>query len=373
MEDSASEGTPRRFAVLYNHDFQDGEPSDPGQRPSFAEANEDVVKTSAEVQEVLRAQGLEADRIPVRGALGPVLELLCERRAHAVFNLVESLDNDASRESELPALLEAARVPYTGNGPAPLRLAYKKDQARQVLAAHHVPVARCMVVRRLEEATDGKLARLGLPVFVKPARADASIGIDQGSVFSSRRNLRKRIAWLLENVAGPVLVEAYLPGPEFNVAIFPDPYAGRLSLTEIDFSRCGGENLFPVVTYGSKWIPTAVEYAAFSRPPSEDVPHSLRNEILRVARAAFMALGGTSYGRVDLRLDARGRPMVIDVNPNPDLAPDAGLATAARAVGVSYAQLVLSVAAGASLKGQHAAPSALALRPRTSGFPTAAY
>ena len=372
MDEDSSPDNPRRYAVVYNHDFQTAPPHDPTRRPFFLEASKDVVKTAAHVRAVLDARGEETCLIPVDSTLDGTLSLLLKRKVDAVFNLVESLGNDSSREPELPMLLEEAGIPYTGNPPAALRLAYRKDQARQLLAAHSLPVARCLTVRRPEEATDGKLARLGLPVFVKPARTDASIGIDQGSVFFSRRRLRKRVASLLEQVSGPVLIEEYLPGPEFNVAIFPNPYHGRLSLTEIDFSRCPGE-LAPVVTYSSKWHPEAPEYAAFSRPCSDLVPKPLQNEILHIARAAFLTLGGTSYGRVDLRLDLRGRPVVIDVNPNPDLAPDAGLAVAACALGMSYSELVLSIAAGASLKESHASTPSLALRPRTFGCATAAY
>jgi D-alanine-D-alanine ligase len=372
MGEESSQGNSRRFAVVYNHDFEASPPNEPRRRSSFIEANEGVARTAAGVRDILAAHGHETSLSPVEGDLEPTVSLLLEGRADAVFNLVESLGGDSSREPELPGRLEAAGIPYTGNGPAALRLAFRKDQARQVLAAHSLPVAPCLTIRRLQEATDRKLSRLGLPVFVKPARADASIGIDPGSVFHSRRRLRNRIGWLQEQVPGPVLIEEYLPGPEFNVAIFPNPYHGRFSLTEIDFSPCPGD-LPPVVTYSSKWLPGAPEYAAFSRPCSEAVPKSLQNEIVHIARAAFLALGGTSYGRVDLRLDAAGRPTVIDVNPNPDLAPDAGLAIAARAVGVSYPELVLAIAADASLKERHAPTPPLALRPRTFGCATAAY
>ena len=372
MDEGSSEDNPRRFAVVYNHDFQAASSYAPTLRPSFIESSEEVVKTAAEVRAVLTAHGFDTCLIPVDRTLDDTLSLLLDRKVDTVFNLVESLGNDSSREPELPMLLEEAGIPYTGNPPAALRLAYRKDQARRLLAAHSLPVAPCLTVWRPEEATDAKLARLGLPLFVKPARADASIGIDQGSVFFNRRRLKKRIASLLEQVSGPVLIEEYLPGPEFNVAIFPNPYTGTLSLTEIDFSRCP-QGLSPVVTYGSKWLPEAPEYAAFSRPCSDRTGKPLQNEILRISRAAFLTLGGTSYGRVDLRLDVRGRPVLIDVNPNPDLAPDAGMAIAARASGVSYPELVLSIAAGASLKGSHASAPSRAKRPRTFGCATAAY
>jgi D-alanine-D-alanine ligase len=372
MGEESSQGKPRRFAVVYNHDFEAFPPRGPTRRTPFVEANEGVVRTAAGVCSILAAHGYETSLSPVEGDLEPILSRLLVGRADAVFNLVESIGDDSSREPELPGRLEAAGIPYTGNGPAALRLAFRKDRARGMLAAHSLPVARCLTVQCPEEATHRKLSRLGLPVFVKPARADASIGIDQGSVFHNRRRLKERIGWLQKQVPGPVLIEEYLPGPEFNVAIFPNPYHGRLSLTEIDFSPCPGD-LPHVVTYSSKWLPEAPDYAAFSRPCSEAVPKPLRNEIVHIARAAFLALGGTSYGRVDLRLDAGGRPTVIDVNPNPDLAPDAGLAIAARAVGVSYPELVLAIAAGASLKESHASTPPLALRPRTFGCATAAY
>jgi hypothetical protein len=229
MDEDSSEDNLRRFAVVYNLDFRAPPRHDPSHRPSFVEASEEVVRTATEVEAVLAAHGLETCLVPVDGTLDDILSLLLERNVDTVFNLVESLDNDSSREPELPMLLEEAGIPYTGNPPAALRLAYRKDQARQLLAAHSLPVARCLTVWRPEQATDGKLARLGLPVFVKPARTDASIGIDQGSVFVSRRRLKKRIASLLEQVSGPVLIEEYLPGPEFNVAIFPNPHSGTLS------------------------------------------------------------------------------------------------------------------------------------------------
>jgi len=362
----------QRVAVVFNQDYEVSASADSSARCPWLEANASIAGTAEVVQGILASAGVEATCIPVSGHPDGLVATLIERKFDAVFNLVESLDGDASREYELPALLETAGIPYTGNAPSALRLCFMKDRAKLLLAAHGYPVPRGLAAWRPEEITDSRLSRLGLPLFVKPGRSDASIGIDQNSVFPSRRGLRKRCDWLMANVSPPVLIEQYLPGPEYNVAILPDPFSGLLIATRIDFSGCP-EGLLPVVTYSSKWLSASPEYAAVSRPFSEETPESLRKSILRIARGAFLSLGGTSYGRVDLRLDEAGRPVVIDVNPNPDLAAEAGIAVAAASTGLAYRDFILTLAAGASLKESHVSSPVASLRPRTFSCLTAAY
>jgi D-alanine-D-alanine ligase len=183
-------------------------------------------------------------------------------------------------------------------------------------------------------------ARLELPAFVKPARVDGSIGIDAASVVHDLSALRARVQCLSEaGIAGPYLIEEFLPGKEINVSLFPDP-DGHCVATEIDFSPVPA-HLPRFITYDSKWNPESPEYASKSVPARLDP--ALHAEVDALARSAFGALGGSAYGRVDMRLDREGRPCVIDVNPNNDIHPDAGLVTAARSIGWSYPQLIARV------------------------------
>jgi D-alanine-D-alanine ligase len=312
---------PARTAVLVNTDFL-ARPDAPGYACDAA-----VLDTARAIGDVLRTLGVEVLQIEVADTLQELPSQL--RGLETVFNLIESIDGDYGREWEVPELLDRIGVRYTGNGLRTLQLCQEKDRARALLTQAGVRVAPGVVVQ-------DALPEVGFPCFVKPARVDGSIGIDAGSRCVDREALRARLAKLRAELPGPYLVEEYLPGKEINVALFPDAH-GHVVPTEIDFSPLP-PGLPRFVTYDSKWNPESPEYVTKSVPAV--LEPALRREVEGMARKAFLALGGSSYGRVDMRLDREGRPCVIDVNPNNDLHPEAGLAVAARSVGVDYAALI---------------------------------
>jgi D-alanine-D-alanine ligase len=322
-----------RIAVVYNTDFD--EPS--GNSLSY-EADAEIREIAARVAAILETNGHEPTLITVSDRLGPLADQLRAGGTDAAFNLVESLGGEPSREAEVPELLESLRIPYTGNHASVLRLAHAKDETRRVLEGARVAVPRGFVI----QGEDPEAIDLPFPLFIKPARTDASIGIDQGSILRDQRALRERLVYLRASFPGPYLVEEYLPGKEVNVAIFPEPIAGRLVCTEIDFSACA-EGVAPIVTYDCKWRPGTPDYSARSVPCEGRSSPAMIEEAQRVARQAFLAIGGGSYGRVDLRLGEDDRFYVIDVNPNPDLDPEAGLSIAARSVGVEHDALIMSL------------------------------
>jgi D-alanine-D-alanine ligase len=332
---------PARTAVLVNTDFMSRRAETERDGPRGFEADAAVLDTAHAVVEVLRGLGVEVTQLEVSHTLAQLPAQLASREIRTVFNLVESIDNDYGREWELPALLDSLAVRYTGNGVRPLQLCREKDRAREVLQQAGVRVARGQVLEGAELP-----GTLPFPCFVKPARVDGSIGVDADSLCADAPALRARLQKLTANLPGPFLVEEYLPGKEINVALFPA--RGRelaLVATEIDFSPLA-PGLPRFVTYDSKWNPQSPEYVTKSVPAVLDAP--LRVEVERLTREAFRALGGSGYGRVDMRLDQAGRPCVIDVNPNNDLHPEAGLAVAARSIGVAYPELI-----GAILERAH--------------------
>jgi D-alanine-D-alanine ligase len=355
----------KRIAVVHNIDFEDVAVPRGRQSPRTFEANSEIQETARSVAAILNRSGCRATVVPVNDTLDGLASRLRGEGTEAVFNLVESLGNDASREPELPALLETLGIPYTGNSETVLKRAHQKDTAREILAGNGIPVPGGFVVQG--EAPISRVRDQGLryPVFVKPARADASIGIDARSIVHDRKALVRRVDWLRKHLPGPVLVEEFLPGREFNVALFPDPFSGTAVATEIDFSG-QPEELPRIVTYNCKWIPDAPEAAAVSRPCA-GMAGGLVPELIGTARKAFRTLGGTSYGRVDLRLDTGGRPRVIDVNPNPGLDPESGFVVAARSVHLDYRAFILLLAQGASLKESHALPAHPAPGPLAPG------
>jgi D-alanine-D-alanine ligase len=95
-----------------------------------------------------------------------------------------------------------------------------------------------------------------------------------------------------------------------------------------------------IVSYAAKWDENSPEYAGTQPVPVRELPVGMKQSIERAAVSAFRALELRDYGRVDFRVAEDGTPYVIDVNPNCDISPDAGVARAARAGGLSYPQLI---------------------------------
>lgn len=332
--------SPNHVVVLVNADFESRKHELSSDAPRGYEADAAVLDTASKVAETIASLGHEVSELRVTASLVGVHNELMRRKANVVFNLVESIDNDYGREWQVPALLERHALAYTGNSARPLRLCRTKDRARRALAKAGVQVAKGVVVGTSADLAGRTLRALRFPLFVKPARVDGSIGIDRDSICHDAQSLLARVQKLEAHLPGPFLVEEFLPGKELNVSIFPSPTDGFVVPTEIDFSPVPAE--YPrIVTYDSKWNEESPEFASKSVPA--DLTPALREEVCSLARKAFVALGGSGYGRVDMRLDNDGKPCVIDVNPNNDIHPDAGLAKGALSVGVGYSDLIARV------------------------------
>jgi D-alanine-D-alanine ligase len=326
-----------RITVLYNVDWEHYPPG----APSY-ESDADVKKTAESIAAALERSGHSTRFLTADADLAPVAAALEKDRPDLVFNLVESLGGQGGREAEVPEMLENLGIRYTGNSAHALRVSAAKDETRRVLAAAGVRVAPGFVVSSARELP----SELNFPLFVKNARTDASIGIDQSSVARDRAGVEKKLAQLAANYPGPYLVEEYLPGKEVNVAIFPEPLRGNYVCTEIDFYGFT-ENQAPIVTYDCKWKPGTPDYLARSVPCAGRMAEALIRAAQEQARAAFLAIGASSYGRVDQRIGKDGKFYVIDINPNPDISSDAGLAIAARSIGIEHDALIAGFAEAA--------------------------
>lgn len=327
----------RRIAVVYNRDFEETA-GDPENR-----ARADIATVAEDVTGALAERGLDAFPVGVGRDVGLALEELDTLGADAVFNLCESIAGDNRFEPLLPTHLELAGVAYTGSDPVTLALCLHKNRAREILRAYEVSAPRGQCVHRLEAL---RTEALSLPSIVKPAREDASVGIEPASVVSDLRALRERVDYVLQRYRQPAVVEEYIPGREIYVSKLDDGAGGArvLPFFEIDFTGLPAEQPH-IVSFAAKWDEASADYAGTPSGPAAPLPPELAARIEATARAAFEALGVRDYGRVDLRLGADGIPYVIDVNPNCDLsARGGGFARAARQAGLSYPELIQHVA-----------------------------
>jgi len=291
-----------------------------------------VLANVNEIQGALRAAGHETALIPVH--LGDVAWLRRVQRHELSFNLCEGVNGYAKYEDFAVAALELCRVPFTGCPSWPVTISHRKHIANTLLAAAGVPVPPFVLARGITPPSG-----LRYPVIVKPSGEDASVGIDGGAVCTTRKALRDRLTRILEQW-NEVLVQEYVPGREVNVG-----FVGRemLPLSEIVFDRMP-EGSWPIVTYAAKWVTGSAEDLG-TQPvcPARLVPE-LARRVTQAAKQAWETLaGGQGYGRVDLRITDQGEAYVLEVNPNPDLSSDAGLARMGRARGWEYGDLILKV------------------------------
>jgi D-alanine-D-alanine ligase len=325
-----------RVGVAFNLDQPDAAKGSEDTQRGF-EASRAVTDVARAVIDALRARGWHVESCGVVADPGEAIGPFVERGVGVVFNLVESLGGDSAREPEFARAVRAAGLRLTGSPPSALQRALDKGRARGTLGRAGVPVPRGAVVRS-PRGVRAALRNVGLPAFVKPARTDASIGIDQESLVRTEAQLWDRVR---ERTAalGPLVVEEWLPGREFNVAMLP---GGRAVVTEIDYTGCppGRERL---LSYAAKWQPDSDEFYMRSRPLDVVAEPALGAELVVVGLRALAAIGVRGYGRADIRMNVDGKPRVIDVNPNPDLDPTAGLSVAATAAGLAWDELIEAI------------------------------
>jgi len=352
-----------RVAVAYNDDagsLAEGEAKD-------KLAVQGAAQAAAAVAHALQERGHFAVPVPLKDDALEFAAKITSVGAQAVFNICESFQGRSRNEGAVAGLMELLAIPFTGNPAATLFLARDKERTKAILRADGVRVAQGLVI----SSADDLIPRgLRYPLFVKTRFEDASHGITTDNLCRDEAALRKRAAELILGWKQDVLVEEYLPGRELNVALLERvPAAGSrarsrtgdtvrirasdssaaeeeardpvevLPISEIDFSKLSKDKA-PIVTYDSKWVEDSPDYQGTPVICPAPLDDKLKAEVVRTARSAWRALGCRGYARVDIRLDAGGNPVVLEVNPNPDPSPDAGLARSAARAGIPYDALV---------------------------------
>jgi D-alanine-D-alanine ligase len=305
-----------------------------------------VVAVARHVAVALRARGFRAWPQPARPPVARLIRALERRKPDVVFNLSEGFGGRSGGEAWLTSLLELLRLPYTGCPPEAQGLCRQKAATKRLLIGAGLPTAPFALV---ESARDCDAAQVVLPAIVKPEAEDASLGIDQRSVALSGDELLAQVVRVAASHGPRVLVERYLPGPEYNVGVLALPDPVPLPIAEVVFDPPPGA--WPILTYEAKWAAGSIDDLASPVRCPAPVEPELAARLGELAVAAFRATGCRDYARVDFRLDERGEPMILEANPNPDLDPEAGLARAARASGRDFDNTLADLARLALQRG----------------------
>jgi D-alanine-D-alanine ligase len=257
--------------------------------------------------------------------------------ADLIFNLTESYAGDDTKEMHVAAYLELIGLPYTGAGPHANFLAQDKSTAKKMFAFHGIKTPFFATAYRgaIDHAHD-----ISFPVIVKPIAEDGSIGIDEGAVVNSIKELMERVEYIQNDFDSPALIEEYIEGREIYAAILGSyERAEALPLVELDLSRLPKDTP-KIATYDVKFEKETEAHRLTKSGLVTDLDEAITTRLKDTALAAYRAVKLRDYGRIDMRLTPKGDVYVIEANPNPWLSSRQEFAMAAKASGRTYTKLI---------------------------------
>jgi D-alanine-D-alanine ligase len=269
-------------------------------------------------------------------------------RPDIVFNFAEGLIG-VNRESHIPAILEMLQIPYSGSDALTLGICLDKSRAKEILTYHKIPNAKFLVANHLEDIA---ATRFDFPLIVKPISEGSSKGIFSSSFVKNTRELEDEVSRILSSYNQPALIEEFLSGREFTVAVLGNGDETEvLPIIEIRYEDFP-EDVVPLYSYEAKWILDTKEnnFDVFECPAKID--SKLEDKIKETVLRTYTVLRCKDWSRIDVRLDKNGIPNIIEINPLPGIMPDpnenSSFPKAARAAGMDYNQMIQRVLYSAS-------------------------
>jgi D-alanine-D-alanine ligase len=304
--------------------------------PDAPPDEQDTLLQAAAVESTLLALGHEASRIvfiPDPSALEAVIS---REYPDVVFNLVETIWGRGEHAPLAPAMLAQLGVPFTGASAASIATCGDKVLTKRILAGAGagLPTPAWSEPPHWRSIGDGRW-------IVKSASEDASLGLDDGAVVAGRKAVAARAQASAARHGGRWFAERYIEGREFNVALIEkegEPHA--LPIGEMMFEHWD-ENRPRIIGYAAKWDEAAADYRDTTRVFHwRERDPGLNRTLEDLSKQCWGLFGLAGYARVDFRVDAEGQPFILEINPNPCLEPNAGVAAACEQAGIPYAALI---------------------------------
>lgn len=277
--------------------------------------------------------------------------LFLKNKIDLAFNYSEGVAGQ-DREAQVPAMLEALEIPYTGSRPLTSAILLDKARTKEILSFYGLPTPGWKLIResdlrheKLSMLLDKALENhISFPLFVKPNLEGSSKGIFNDSVVLSRKELLKVTQRTLKDYKHGVLIENYLGGREFTVAMLQEKGRWKaLPIIEVRFDELPKE-MHPIDSYEVKWIYDSpekeIDPLVCPAKISSDLVKSIESTCIR----ACESLEIFDWCRIDLRLDGRGEPNILEINSPPGIMPNpkenARYPRAARTAGINFPDLL---------------------------------
>lgn len=301
------------------------------------EDEKEVLSATEEVSNAILELGLEPVARPFFMKPDEMLQIIKNDRPLCLFNLVESVMGSCRLSYMAPAMFEFWEVPFTGSSSESIMITTNKVLTKQMLLARGVCSAPWLV------PGERPFTRLSFPdrYIIKPIFEDASVGLDPEAVINAvnMEDLEDRTRLRSEMINKPCFAERFIEGREFNISVM-DTSEGIKVMPPAEMHFLFTEDMLNIMDYKAKWDENSPEYdltkRSFDMEGEDDLVEALKKTTLK----CWKIFGLKGYARVDYRVDIAGKPWVLEINANPCLQPESGLAAAAQETGLSYAQTI---------------------------------
>jgi D-alanine-D-alanine ligase len=315
------------YDLKSDYEFKAGDPPD-------ANAEFDHPLTIGVIARAIEKAGFKVKKI---GNVASVLEKINRLGVDIVFNISEGVSG-RNRESQVPVILEMAGIPFVGSDALTLGLTLDKIMAKKIFMAERIPTPKFFEIKNLDSLHDTD--HLKFPLIVKPRFEGSSKGLSEESRVENKDGLKKQAEFIINTYKQPALVEEFISGSEFTVAIIgnENPTVFPIVQIKIDGRLTLNDKFYTFARITSDRL----EYICPAK-----IPHELAKKIADIAHKAYNAVECRDFGRVDFRVDKDGNPFVLEINPLPSLSTEDVFSVVAKATGSTFDAMIVQILSSA--------------------------
>lgn len=264
-----------------------------------------------------------------------------KKKIDMVFNVSEGLHGN-DREAQIPAMLEMLQIPYTGSQPLAQAIILNKSKTKEILIANKIPTLPYQLLTNKNDRLDESLK---YPLMVKPVSEGSSAGITNKSVVYNETDLYKQVDDIRNTFAEQALIEPYLEGREFSIAMLGNP-PQVLPILESDHSMLP-KKYKPFDSLEVKWFYELETSGKHLKCPAK-ISKTLEKKINKICLELWEALRIRDWCRIDIRCDNEENPYVLEVNSPPGCTPPehdpaSYFPLIARSIGIDYENLLQKI------------------------------
>lgn len=308
------------YDLKTEYEFKEGDPPD-------ANAEFDHPSTIDVIAKAIESQGYKTKKI---GNVTSLLGKIDSLHVDIVFNISEGLTG-RNRESQVPILLEMMGIPFVGADALTLGLTLDKVIAKKIFIAEGIPTPKFFEVKNEAELVNADHCKF--PLIVKPRFEGSSKGLSESSRVENMEELQKQVAYIINTYKQPALIEEFISGQEFTVAIVGNDPPEAMPVVQIKID--GKLHLKDKFYTFARITSDRLEYICPAR-----INHDLKEKLCSLALKTYNAVECRDFGRVDFRVDNEGKPYVLEINPLPSLSTEDVFKLVAENVGISYEKII---------------------------------